>query len=215
MQADYTRKTQEVAEQRKALEAEKQHHQQLSQHHLREVAQVIAIDERLAQLQQVNWNQLSDSDPVLAQKLWIENQQLQANKGQLLGNLAQRQQQAKLDEERRIATLKQEAAAVVAREIKGWGPELDVKLRENALRLGFPEEVLANVTSPAFVKMAHESYLYHQLMQQRSKPSAPVTPVKPVTRVGGGGATNTKRLSDMSDAEFAKARRDYIAKHRR
>jgi hypothetical protein len=81
MQADYTRKTQEVAETRRALEARETQFQESAkahQAHIREVAQVVAIDDRLAQFAQVNWQALTDQDPVQALKLHTEFTQLQA-----------------------------------------------------------------------------------------------------------------------------------------
>ena len=100
----------------------------------------------------------------------------------------------------------------MARDIKGWSPELDRALKKTAMDLGFSEEE-ARVTDPRTIKLVHKAYLYDQLMAQR-KPAAPATPPAPVARVSGGGATVQRKLSQMSDAEYAKARRDYIAKNR-
>ena len=66
MQADYTRKTQEVAEQRRTFDAEREQFQRAAQTHqqyLREIGQLTGIDERLAQFSQVNWQALTDQDP--------------------------------------------------------------------------------------------------------------------------------------------------------
>ena len=216
MQADYTRKTQEVAEQRKQFEFERQQfnqHQQNFQQHQREVAALVNIDQRLAALQSVNVNALIDTEPLQALKLQNELTQLQATRAQIVGTLTQRQQQAEFERQQTTAKELAEAQQVVEREIKGWSPELKNKLFSYGQSNGFPPEVLGNVTKPAFVKMLHKAYLFDQLQAQRTaKPSA--APAPPVSRVGGAHAPSTKDPSAMTDAEFAAFRRRQIAQRR-
>lgn len=214
MQADYTRKTQEVAEQRKAFETERAQHQQLTRAYLGEVAQIVAVDNRLAQFAKADWQALSDQDPAQAQKLWFEFQQLQGTKNQLIQNLTQKQQQAAMEEQHTSAKRLQEAAAAVARDIKGWSPELQSKLTATAKTNGYSDEEVRSITDPRAVKLLHKAYLYDQLIAQRKPTTPPATPPAPVARVSGAGATVQRKLSQMTDAEYAKARRDYIAKHR-
>ena len=213
MQSDYTRKTQEVAEQRRAFEAERAQHQQVTQTYLREVAQIVATDERLNQFQKVDWQALSDSDPVQAQKLYFEFQQLQGTRSQLQNSLTQRQQYDAMQAQQTTAKRLQEARAVVERDIKGWSPELQSKLVEAGKSNGYDAQELQNLTDPRAVKLLHKAYLYDQLVSKRATPAAPPPP-PPVTRVTGSGAASTRKLSEMSDAEYAAARRSYIAKHR-
>src|SRR5712671_4095938 len=57
-QADYTRKTQEVAQNRKALEAEKAAHDGRSQGmraHILDAARVMALNDQLTQFDRVDW----------------------------------------------------------------------------------------------------------------------------------------------------------------
>lgn len=216
MQADYTRKTQGVADDRKSLEAERAQFQEAAKNHqqyIREVAQVVAVDERLAQFAQVNWDALTNHDPVQALKLHTEFTQLQARRGQLMGSLTQKQQAQQQEQQRSHAKQLMEARQVLERDIKGWSPELAGKLMEYGSTQGFSAQELNNVTQPAMVKALHKAYLYDQLQKQRAaKPAA--TPAPPVTRVGGGAAASTKPLSEVSDAEFVRRRREYISKNR-
>ncbi len=65
-QADYTRKTTEVAESRRALDAEKQavqQAQQLSAAEIRAFAQLDRLTADLSEFEGVNWAQLDHSDP--------------------------------------------------------------------------------------------------------------------------------------------------------
>jgi hypothetical protein len=216
MQADYTRKTQEVAETRKSLEADRAQFQESAKSHqqyIREVAQVVAIDDRLAQFSQVNWQALTDQDPVQALKLHTEFTQLQARRGQLANALTQKQQVQQQEQQRTHAKQLMEARQVLEREIKGWSPDLAGKLMEYGSTQGFSAQELNNVTQPALVKVLHKAHLYDQLQKQRqAKPTA--TPAPPVTRVSGAAASSTKPLSEVSDAEFIRRRREYISKHR-
>lgn len=213
MQADYTRKTQEVAEQRRAIEAQREQFQQLAQshqQHLREVAQIVGIEERLAQFNQINWHQLNAENPQQAQAYLIEFNQLQAARGQLTNSLTQRQQQQALQTQQETAKRLQEGQAVLQREIKGWSPDLAQKLMQYGQSIGFQSQQLQNITDPAVVVALHRAYMFDQL-QKQSKP-APVTQ-KPVTRVNGTNASNAKPLSEVTDpAEWAKLRQQRKSK---
>jgi hypothetical protein len=216
MQADYTRKTQDVAENRRQLEAERAQFQQTAQshqQHIREVAQVVAIDERLAQFQNVNWTALTDQDPVQALKLHTEFTRLQADRGQLVNTLTQKQQQAQHEQQRNSARQLMEARQVLERDIKGWSPELAGKLMEHGVKKGIPADAMQNITNPALVKLLHDSYLLDQLQKQRTA-KAPVAPAPPATRLSGSGAVSTKDPASMSDREFAEWRGRQIAQRK-
>ena len=215
MQADYTRKTQEVADHRRTLEAEREQFQraaQLHQQYLEDVADVRVIDKRLAQFANVNWAALTDADPVQALKLHTEFTQLQAQKGQLVNALTQKQQAQALEQQRSTAKQLMEARQVLERDIKGWSPELAAKLTEHGVAMGIPREALDSITQPAIVKLIHDSYTLKQLEKQREKPKA--QPAPPVTRLTGGNAASAKDPAAMSDREFAEWRKRQIAQRK-
>lgn len=218
MQADYTRKTQEVAEQRKAVEAEQQRFQQnatLHQQAMQEIARVTAIDDRLQQFSQVNWAQLANENPVQALQLQGEYQQLQAARGQLVGAITQKQQQVIAAQQQETAKRYQEAEAFVKREIKDWSPEKDRELETYARAQGIDSRALSGfvLANPAILKLVDKANQFDRLVKTRTaKPTAEQP--KPVTRIGGSNANNKKSLSEMSDDEFIAARRKYIANHR-
>jgi hypothetical protein len=216
MQADYTRKTQEVAEQRRTFDAEREQFQRAAQTHqqyLREIGQLTGIDERLAQFSQVNWNALTNEDPVQALKLHTEFTQLQAHKGQLVNALTQKQQAAQQEQQRSTAKQLMEARQVLERDIKGWSPELAGKLVDFGIKQGFPPEAMQNITRPEVVKVIHKAFLYDQLQQQRAA-KAPAAPAPPVTRLSGTGAVATKDPAQMSDSDFAAWRKRQIAQRK-
>lgn len=216
MHADYTRKTQEVAEQRRTFEAERQQFQQTAQahqEHLREVAKLVAVDERLQQFAQVNWQSWADQDPVAAQKAHIEFTQLQAQRGQLAGTLAQKNQQRQLAMQQESARQANEAEAVVMRTLKDWGPAKYQELQEFAkTEAGIEPESLRRmlVNVPQSAKILQLALVQSRLQKQRAaKPAA--EPEKPATRLSGAAAPVRKTPDAMTDAEFAAWRKRQIA----
>jgi len=86
MHADYTRKTQEVAEQRRALDERQStigQQAQLLQEHAQDISRLIALNDQLAQFDKVEWGGLRQSHPEQAQDLWFSYTQPQS----ILGNL--------------------------------------------------------------------------------------------------------------------------------
>lgn len=185
MQADYTRKTQEVAEQRKAIEAEREQvaqARQFEQQNLDIVADIRAVDRQISQLQQVNLAQLSEADPLKAQQLMVQLQQLQTFRGQAANALAQRQAQFQQWSQQEAARQLVEGRQVLQREIPGWGPELAAKLVEYGKSRGYSEAQLGNVSSPNFVIDLYRSYQFDTARKKASQRPQQVQE-KPVTRV--------------------------------
>jgi hypothetical protein len=213
MQADYTRKTQEVSEQRKSFEQERTQFQETAkshQQHIREVAQLVHVEERLQQFSQVNWQQLNQQDPVQAQALHIEFTQLQAKHGQLSSSLAQKNQQRKLEAQQSDAKRANDAEAIVMREVKDWGPEKLKAFTEASQKAGLEPEGMRQmlIQYPQAARFLNKALQYDKLLAQRlQKPPELVKP--PVSRVGGGAAATTKPLSEVTDPrEWAERRRE-------
>lgn len=217
MQADYTRKTQEVAEQRRALEAAREHHQQarqFEQQNLDIVADIRAADRQLAQLQQLNLQQISDQDPLQAQKLMVQLQQLQAFKAQAANALAQRQQQFQQWQQQESARSLTEGNAVLQREIPGWGPELAAKLVEYGKGRGYSDAQLHSVTQPQFVIDLYRSMQYDTARQKATqKPKQ--SQEKPPTRVQSSGkAKGVVDPDKLSPEDWVKWRTSQIRARR-
>lgn len=210
MQSDYTRKTQEVANERRQIEQHAQRIEQEAQAHREDIvdyAKYVAVEDRLQQFGQVNWTQLSDDDPVTAQKLWIEYTQLKDTRNQLGSNLSYRQQQRDFEKQQKSAKHLEEGRAVLAREIKDWSPQLASALADFARSDGWSESEITNITA-AQVKSLHRSYVGSQILKKQAPKQAP-TPAMPVTKVGGTASVK-KSPSSMTDKEFAAWRHSQI-----
>jgi hypothetical protein len=219
-QADYTVKTQDLAKQRTDFEAAQQEfvaRQQFQQQHIQAVAKVMAIDERLEQFSKLDWNALTDADPVQALKLDRQMRELQTQRAQQVDGIQQSQARQAFESQQVTARRHDEARAELSRDIPGFGtPEVQKQLFEVGKSAGYKQEELVNVQDPRAVKLLHKACLYDQLVA-KAKASAPASDsIKPITRVTGANAATQKSIGDagLSDAEYNRMRREYIARHR-
>jgi hypothetical protein len=216
MQQDYTKKTQEVAEQRKTLEAQHQAFQQQVQFHIQDFAALHAIEQQLAQYQNVNWNELIDQDPVEAMKLERQYRSLAEAHQQTQYKIQQAQQQSSLQSQQEIVRLREQGREALARELNDWSPEVGKEVAtyiRQYERLGINDAVIADINNGVYgatpIIWARKAQLYDQLMQKAAKKPESSPPPKPVTKVGAK-ATVTKDPSKMTDKEFADWRRKQI-----
>jgi len=210
MQADYTRKTQEVAEQRKAIEAQAaavKQQAEIHQQFVAEIAEVVSIDKQLQQYANVDWNRLSDEDPVQAMKLDRQMRELQHQRMQLAQNLTQKQQQQALARQQETAKSIQEGLAVLERDIKGWSPEVAKQVVNYAVQtLGAKQETVAGITDPGLIKAIHKAQLYDQLVAKQVTKPKPEAQEKPVTRISNSKAGVQKDPEKMSPDDWLKWR---------
>jgi hypothetical protein len=216
-QADYTRKTQELATQRQQAEeffAQREARVTAEQANIQSVARVFAIDERLQQYANVDWQALSQSDPVRAQSEYFTYQQLKDARGGLVSQIQQLESQRALRDSEAQAKAAQQAQEVLSREIKGWGPEVAKSLREVAKSLGADEKAIAAIRDPWVVKALHAQ---KQLMDLQAKASkAPAAPAAvPVKTITGATSKATVDLDKLPIDEFMRRERARLAKQPR
>ena len=217
-QADYTRKTQEVAEARRQFEAQTQSFQQERQFHqqnMQEVAQVIAIDQQLAQFSQVDWNALADADPAQAVKLDRQFRDLQAQRAQIEYQVTQKQSEFAQRQQQEAARQLEEGRRVLEREIPGWGAEKAQELFLFGKNYGIPEQLLGSLQMPVLVKALHDLKQFHQLKEKATtKPKAPVQE-KPVTRIAASKASGAIDPDRMSPDQWLKWRESQLRTKRK
>jgi len=219
MQADYTRKTQTVAEERKAVEAERETLRQDAQFHqanIQAVAKITAINEQLEAYRKIDWDALSDSDPVQAQKLDRQMRNLEAQRGQIGQHLAQVQQQQALHQQQGTAKLVEKAADYLRREIPNWSPARDTALRQYAEKQGIPAAAIPNVVMhmPAFGVALHKAELYDQLVAKHQGKPKPEAQEKPVTKLTASKATANRDPDKMSIEDWTKWRNAQVKRNR-
>lgn len=185
MQADYTRKTQEVAAERQAIAAEKQaveFEKRVHFENMKEVATFQAIEMKLQEYGQVNWDQLYDENPAYAAKLSHQMRNLQAQQAQLRASVTQRQEQFTQLQQQEAARQASEAYRVLQRDIPGFGQDLVDSLKAYALKTGYTQQEIDAIRSPAVVKSLYKDYMIDKAKKSATT-RTPVVQDKPATRV--------------------------------
>ena len=190
---DYTQKTQQVAEQRKELEAYAQQIQmqeqafqqqvQLNNVLIEDVAKITSLDQQLNQYANVNWNQLSDNDFVEAQKLFFTYNQLQQERSQLVSQFEAKKQQVVQQQTQLMSEKIAKGKEVLAKEIPNWSPETNQALLSTGKDYGFSDAELNSIVDPRHVKVLHDAMQWRKL-QQNSVVKKKVSNAKPVVKPG-------------------------------
>jgi len=213
MQADYTRKTQEVAAERQAIAAEKaavELEKRVHQENMKEVATFQAIEMRLQEYGQVNWDQLYDENPAYAAKLSHQMRNLQAQQAQLRASVTQRQEQFSQLQQQEAARQAAEAYRVLQRDIPGWGEGLVSKLKAYALKTGYTQQEIDAIRSPAVVKSIYREFTMAEAKKSATK-RTPEVQEKPVTRVvSSSKGAAVKDPDKMSIEEWTKWRNTQV-----
>lgn len=204
-QADYTRKTQEVAEARRQLEERAGSFQSLAQANhevLESVGQVHALNARLKEFEGVNWDELIDTDPVKALRLQQSHRQLEMQRNEAQQRAQAAIHKAQQHEHAQRVQAEQRAHEELTRSIKGWGPEMQAKLADYARKeLGYSAQRLASITEAAEVKAIHKAWLADQTQR-----NTPKEPIKPAAKVSGSNAAATTDPDKLSPEDWLRWR---------
>ena len=172
-QADYTRKSQVLAEQRKKMEEELAATQQERQHYLSQLEQFnTQADSKLEEFKSVDWTRLKEEDPMeyaLKRDQYRElqeNKRLVAEEQQQLAQKQQAEMQSKWNEE---LARQQE---VMAQRLPEWndpekGPKLKQDIKSFALNKGFTEQEVDSLIDARSVEVLHEAAMYRNLLDAK------------------------------------------------
>jgi uncharacterized protein (DUF3084 family) len=224
MQADYTKKTQTLAEERRQLEQagkDFQAQQKALQSHVGEVSKLVAFDEQLAWYDNIDWIALNRQDPVKAQELQFQRQALERQRNDLGGRLASEWNARVTQEQQAIAKRYEQGLAVIAKSIPDWSQAYADKLTDYATRTyGASKEQLRDVQlmNPGFVAVLDKAYRLDQILaNQRARARQPESPPPtPVTTVGSrrSPASNEPRDSDDMDTWLRKRNAQVARRHK-
>lgn len=208
MHSDYTKKTQEVAEQRKAIEAQQTQIAQRAQEqeqYLNESAQKIAIEAQLSQFQQIDWFRLAEEDPVKWQQLFSQRKQLEDSAVMLTKQIEQKKQQFTVETQQATAKLIELSDAVLRRDIPGYTPELEQNIKQFAAKeFGFDSKDLEqSKADPRIYKLLHKAYLGDQLLKKQGLPKPTPQQIKPAAVISSKKTASPLVYSpDMTDAQY-------------
>jgi hypothetical protein len=207
-QADYTRKTQEIAAERKELASLRERVQQAGEAEVNARARSVAIDAAVKQYEGVNWDQLQAQDPGAAFQHWRKYQELIQAKGEADNEYAQAVEQRTLETQREAEKRIEQGIAELQRDIPDWGPEkAEQLLTFGEKQFGFSRDYMQGVEDPNLIKVMNFAFLAAKQTQPKQA-AQPAPTVKPAAKVKGG-TTPRKGLDDRMNAE------DWIAERNR
>ena len=214
-QADYTRKTQELAEHRRQLEVERQAHAQRAaadRGASHDRIQLAALDHQLDAFEGIDWDAYAAQDPQGAQAMWARREAVAQARDQLAYAVSHHETRAQLQAARDAAEAMTATGRQLAQEIEGWSPEVAGKLVNYARAFGVTLEELGQAADPRLWKLLHKAWRADQAGQQEAAEQAPE--IRPAVLVAGGGAGGGGVRDELSTKEWMRRRNDQMAKAR-
>lgn len=218
-QADYTRKTQEVAQHRRALLAERE--AVAAQTRMAGQAsgiqvQLAALDHQLDQLQGVDWEGFAAQDPKAAQALWGRFHEMANVRDGLAQAAAHHAERGQLHAAREAATKMAETGRTLQQEIEGWSPEVAAKLVDYAKAFGVTHEELTQMADPRLWKVLHKAYQADRASREEGAVSAAARAqaVRPAVLVSGSAVGGGGVRDELATKEWMQRRNEQMRKGR-
>ena len=173
-QNDYTQKTQQVAEQRKAFEVGisqiKQAQEQYEfvtniQPDILKAQQLEATAEQYHQYLRDNVDSLS---PTEIEKIRLGIDDARTERDNLVKSLEQRQQEFQQAQQQSFQEMLNKGTEVLRAKIPTWGEESQKQMHQYALDAGFTEAEISNVVDPRQVEVLWKASQYDNLMAGKS-----------------------------------------------
>ena len=185
-QADYTRKTQEVAELRKAAEYERAAIRQAveADEQAAELkSDIRTVDKSLKQFENVDWGRFAAEAPAQAQAAMMQYQQLQMQRQQLADGLTKHEQTSRQAREQANQAALAQAHAELLQAMPDFNRDLAIKIMDSTVSAyGYTPEEMATITDPRQVRILRDAMMWRE-SQAKLKTAQQPTPAKPVTTV--------------------------------
>ena len=208
MQSDYTRKTQELAAERKALGEAKERVQQAGEAEVTARARVMAYEAAIGEYQGVDWDALEMQDPVAAQRHFRKFMQLNQELDGAKAEYQSAVQQRTLETQQEAATRIEQGLAELQRDIPDWGPAKAEELMAfGEKQFGFSRDYMESITDPKLVKLMHFAHL---AQKSALKPAVKNEAIKPASKVKGGGQPVVGLDDRLSTDEWMKRRNEQL-----
>ena len=206
-QSDYTRKTMEVAEQRKAVEALKSEIETVHRATNEEFQAAVtlqALDARIASYQSLDTTGWSQEDINAAR---IDYNELMQERGQIQQALSYHVNERMNQESVKNAKLREEAISGAARHVPNFNDTRRAELESLAVAFGIPKEDAETIIHPGVYGILHYADIGKKFTEQRrqSAKAKAAQAGKPAATVGGA-AEAVKSTQDMSMDEYIAAR---------
>jgi len=221
---DYTKKTQSLAEERKAIEAQAQaikaqesmlqERAAVQQALIKDFAKISSVDESIEQFNSVDWNALTDSDPVQAQKLFYQYSQLTNQRNKLVAELNQKQEQLAQQQQAHYQELLAKGVEQLKRDIPDWNQDKAKELRDTGKALGFTDQELSSVVDPRMVRVLWEASQFRKLQSSKPQIQNKVAGKPPVVKPGSkdSNAANKAEVRQLRESLSKRGRLEDAAR---
>jgi hypothetical protein len=203
-EADYTRKTQKLAEERKLVESEFQQVRGEREQYSQILGQ---LQQKLQEFEppEPDWNRLEVEDPTEYARQWTSHQRRQQQR------YAVQAEQERLNQVRQVELQKQmqqtmaQEVASLKEKIPEWSSPEKAKAEGKALleygqNLGFSEQELSTITDSRALLALHKAWKYDQMMSKRPEFQAKIKKAPKMASPGSAGSVSSKS-SDINNAK--------------
>lgn len=214
---DYTTKTQEMAEQRKDLEADRQRFQeaiQLQTAHTEAYTQLGILDQQLSQYNEIDWNTWASQDPNAAQQAQIQMGALREQRTQAQGKLQSLHAETQQQMHNETAKVVEQNRAKIERSVPNWSSDTEKAVFDFGIKSGLTESQLAGTNyDPILIGILNKARLFDELQQkQTGKKPKKSEPVPQATRVKPKRTAQKGLHDNLSVDEWMKRREAQLAK---
>ena len=172
-QSDYTKKTQEVAEQRKLLSHAREQievaslQNQFSKSVEPELNEIRQLDSQLSAYENVNWREIPAEDRTLHM---LEMQRLEKARAAKLGEIEMKRQQFDGAFKEHVKRLQSEAKKLLKERIPHWSEQTEKETRDWALSNGLTEEEVNSISDPRHAEILWKASQFDKV-KQTAKPA--------------------------------------------
>ena len=203
-EADYTRKTQKLAEERKLVESEFQQ----VRGEREQYAQVLGqLQQKLQEFepQEPDWNRLEVEDPTEYARQWTSHQRRQQQRYAVQAEQARLQQLYQAESQKQIQNVLAQETARLKEKIPEWSSPEKAKAEGKALleygqNLGFTEQELNGISDSRALLALHKAWKYDQMMSKRPEFQAKIKKAPKMVSSGSVGSVSSKS-SDLNNAK--------------
>lgn len=199
-QADYTRKTQELAALQKQVSAVAEAadmRQKFDQAISGEKEQLTRLKSQLESFKSLDWNTI-DAD--VAQKLFYQREQLKEQAAELEKTIQGKYSQFNEWSQQQRRKVLQEAQTYLEQTIKGWGPEAVKEVTSAAKSVGYGDHELESVIDPRFIRLAHKAAQWDKLQSGKEAAVSSAKKAPPVVKPGVGQGQKAATENKYRDA---------------
>lgn len=190
-QADYTRKTMELAEHRKMFQQQQQQavlQEAFQKESAPDTAALAKLEAQIDQFKQMNWAEM-DTDTIVRARQALD--QIKEQRDEVKAKLDAKRDEFMQQVSRSREQLLQQGAEFLKKTIPAWGEVAQKDSAQAALSVGFTKEEVSNFMDPRAVHLAWKAAQWDKL--QAAKPSAAqkVKTAPPVAKPGSAATTES------------------------